>query len=242
MIDIIPAIDLIDGQCVRLRQGAYADKTVYSSDPLDIAKGFEACGLRRLHLVDLDGARAGTPRNLDLLRAITSETALVVDFSGGVRSSADLDAVFDAGATFAGIGSLAVKNPALLQSWIAEFGPDRFLLGADVRDGRIAVQGWEEQSELELFQFLQSMTELGIRSVFCTDIAQDGMLAGPALELYSTILERFPKLELIASGGVRNMHEVDALEAIGCKVVIIGKAIYEGYISMTDLSAKMNLS
>ncbi len=238
MIEIIPAIDLIDGQCVRLRQGSYTDKTTYSSDPVAVAKAFAGCGLRRLHLVDLDGARAGAPQNLGVLRRIAAATSLAVDFSGGVRCDADLDRVFAAGAAYVGIGSLALKDPGLLKSWVRRFGPQRFLLGADVRDGKLAVQGWTEQSDVALFPFLEAMTGLGIRSVFCTDIAQDGMLAGPALELYSGIINVFPELELTASGGVRNMQDIRALETIGCKGVIVGKAIYEGSISLGELSTK----
>jgi phosphoribosylformimino-5-aminoimidazole carboxamide ribotide isomerase len=237
MIEIIPAIDLIDGECVRLRQGSYTHKTVYSDDPLDVAKGFEACGIRRLHLVDLDGAKAGRPVNLHILKRIAAETALKIDFSGGLRSDADLEQVFAAGAAFAGIGSLAVRNPALLRSWIGQYGAERFLIGADIRNGRIAVSGWEQETDLELVAFVDSMLQLGIRRVFCTDIAQDGMLAGPALELYSKLIVAFPGLELIASGGVRNIQDVLALERIGCSGVIIGKAIYEGLITPEELAA-----
>lgn len=242
MIALIPAIDLIDGKCVRLRQGDFSRQTIYSDDPVLTAKAFAAAGLRRLHLVDLDGARAGKPANLEVLRAIAGATEMLVDFSGGIRSDADLQAVFDAGAAFAGIGSLAVRNPEQLRAWVSYYGARRFIIGADVRDGQIAINGWEERSDVELFPFLENMARLGLKDVFCTDVSVDGMMTGPSVQLYREVLAEFPDLRLIASGGVRNMEDVLALERIGCAGVIVGKALYEGGISLESIALKISQS
>ncbi len=239
MIEIIPAIDLIEGQCVRLRQGDYSSKKVYDADPVSAARRFAEAGIRRLHLVDLDGARAGMPCNLGVLGSICSATDLIVDYSGGLRTLDDVSAALDAGAGLIGLGSLAVRDPREADRWITKYGAERFLLGADVLEQRLAVNGWEERSDVELFPFLESMSGMGIRQVFCTDISKDGMLGGPAHELYRAIRSRFPELRLIASGGVRDLQDIDALESIGCSGVIIGKAIYEGRISLEALTRKI---
>ena len=237
MIEIIPAMDIIGGRCVRLRQGAFDQKTVYDSDPLVLAQRFEQAGIRRLHLVDLDGARAGAPVHLELLQRLAENTSLRIDFSGGLRRDEDADAAFEAGASFLGIGSLAVKDPEKLDAWVRRYGGARIIVGADVLDGHLAIQGWLEQTAIALDTFLETLGGLGITQVFCTDIAQDGMLAGPAFELYQGILQRFPELQLIGSGGVRDLQDIQALEALGCSGVIVGKAIYEGRIALSDLTS-----
>lgn len=232
-IEVIPAMDLMDGHCVRLRQGDFNQRKNYASDPLAVAKQFEAAGFRRLHIVDLDGARSGAPKHLHILKKVASETSLVVDFSGGIKTDADIENVFEAGAALAAIGSVAVKDKPLLFSWLKKYGPEKILLGVDVRDEKLAVSGWTEQTQIDLFDFLGEMTGAGVRQVFCTDIGKDGLLAGPSTELYRRILERFPGLELIASGGVRSPGDLTELSATGCVGVIVGRAIYE---DMEDLS------
>jgi phosphoribosylformimino-5-aminoimidazole carboxamide ribotide isomerase len=234
-MQIIPAIDIIDGKCVRLTQGDYDQKTVYNGDPLQVARQFEGAGLRRLHLVDLDGARAGAVRNWEVLERICGGTSLQVDFGGGIKTAAELQRVFDAGASMATIGSLAVKAAGLFQEWIRRYGPERFLLGADVKGGKIAVGGWMETSTLDVFTFIGNYHALGMRQVFCTDISKDGKLQGPSVDLYREILLRFPDLEFIASGGVSSFADLEALEKIGCRGAIVGKAYYEGRLSLADL-------
>jgi phosphoribosylformimino-5-aminoimidazole carboxamide ribotide isomerase len=235
MMTIIPAIDLIDGQCVRLTKGDYDTKKVYNSDPLEVARELESAGFSRLHLVDLDGAKAGKVINLSILEAICTNTALQVDFGGGIKTDEDLKKVLNAGAYKVTIGSLAVKDPQKVKEWIAKYGPERIILGADVKDRMIAVSGWLETSDLELFTFLEQYYQLGIRHVLCTDISKDGMLEGPAFELYSELMERFPDLELIASGGVSGIEDVKRLKELNIPAVVIGKAIYEGRIDLREL-------
>ncbi|HEY6162934.1 MAG TPA: 1-(5-phosphoribosyl)-5-[(5-phosphoribosylamino)methylideneamino]imidazole-4-carboxamide isomerase [Bacteroidia bacterium] len=235
MIEIIPAIDIIEGKCVRLTQGDYAQKKVYREDPLEAAKEFEAIGIKRLHLVDLDGARAGRVINLGVLERVSGGTKLVIDFGGGIKSNEDIKTVFDSGAAIATIGSVAVKHPGLFMEWINEFGPDRILLGADVKDEMIAVSGWQEQTKIPVIDFIRERLEMGVSNIFCTDISKDGLLQGPSVLLYEKILADFPGLNLVASGGVSKMPDVIALEKIGCKGVIIGKAIYEGRITPQEL-------
>ncbi|GAO43484.1 1-(5-phosphoribosyl)-5-[(5-phosphoribosylamino)methylideneamino]imidazole-4-carboxamide isomerase [Flavihumibacter petaseus] len=236
-MEIIPAIDLIDGKCVRLTQGDYNQKTIYNEDPLEVALEFEAAGLRRLHLVDLDGARLGKVTNWKVLERIASRTGLVIDFGGGVKTAEDLRIVLESGAALVTIGSLAVKAPDTFAAWMSTYGADKFLLGADVKNEKIAVAGWLETTDVWIYDFLREYFQKGIRQVFCTDVSKDGKLEGPALDLYRNILKELPELDLIASGGVSNMADVEALAEIGCAGVIIGKAIYENRITLKDLQS-----
>lgn len=232
---IIPAIDIIDGKCVRLTQGDYAQKKIYNEDPLEVAKQYEDVGLNRLHLVDLDGAKAKRIINYPVLEKIASQTSLHIDFGGGLKSDEDLRIAFESGARQITGGTVAVKDEALFLGWLSQHGSERIILGADVKDGYIAVSGWQEKSELELFAFLESYTNQGLKYVICTDIAKDGLLAGSSVDLYRQILERFPEAKLIASGGVTTMAELHLLREIGCFGAIIGKAIYEGNLKLQDL-------
>lgn len=234
-MEIIPAIDIIDGKCVRLTEGDYSQKTIYSEHPLDIAKSFEAAGIRRLHLVDLDGAKAGKVTNWAVLESIAKNTGLVIDFGGGIKQETDLKIVFESGASLATIGSLAVKNPDLFSSWLKIYGEDRFLLGADVKGEKIAIGGWLETTEESVFEFINGYIQKGVQQIFCTDISKDGKLEGPSIELYQKIIQQFPELHFIASGGVSSMQDIHALKIIGCSGVIVGKAIYEGRIKITEL-------
>ena len=236
MIEIIPAIDLIEGKCVRLSQGDFAQKKVYNENPLEVAKEFESEGLQRLHLVDLDGAKNGKVTNLKVLQTIASNTNLIIDFGGGIKTDLDIQSVFNAGASLASIGSIAVKEPEKFFSWLQKYENDKILLGADVRDGKLAINGWQTETEIEIIPFLQNYCENGVTQVFCTDISKDGLLQGVASELYQQILEHLPKLKLIASGGVSKIEDVYELDKIGCSSVIIGKAIYEGKIKLKDLN------
>ncbi len=236
MIEIIPAIDIIDGKCVRLSQGDFSQSTVYSDDPVEVAKMFESAGLKRLHLVDLDGAKCGRISNLKVLEAIARNTDLEIDFGGGIKTNDDLEAVFDAGASMAGIGSIASSEPDKFSGWVEHFGSEKFLLGADVKDGKVAINGWQTRTELEIVSFLSGHFARGVRQVFVTDIAKDGTLDGPSIELYKRILQALPGLHLIASGGVSRIGDIVELEKIGCHGAIIGKAIYEGKIPLKDLA------
>lgn len=235
MITVIPAIDIIDGACVRLQQGVYSSKKVYEKDPLEMAKRFEGVGIKYLHMVDLDGARAKRVVNLHVLEKVATETGLIIDFGGGVRSDADINAVFNAGAKAVTAGSVAVKNRALALGWLKRFGADKIILGADVKNEKIAVSGWEETSEIELLPFLEAMQAAGFKRTICTDVSKDGLLAGPAIELYSNIKKELPKIEIVASGGVANMQDIKKLQAAGIETVIVGKAIYEGRIGLKEL-------
>lgn len=235
MIEIIPAIDLIDGKCVRLSQGDFARKKIYNENPLEVAKQFEAFGLERLHIVDLDGAKTGAIVNLKVLEKIAANTNLTIDFGGGIKTNKDVRAVFDAGAEMASVGSVAVKEPEKFFAWIEKWGGEKFLLGADVRDGKISINGWQTETDLEILPFLQNYSARGARQVFCTDISKDGLLQGSSNELYAEILAHLPKLKLIASGGVSRIEDVFELDEIGCAGVIIGKAIYEGKIKLEEL-------
>jgi phosphoribosylformimino-5-aminoimidazole carboxamide ribotide isomerase len=235
MIDLIPAIDIIGGKCVRLVQGKYDRKTEYSDHPEEIALRFQDAGIRRLHLVDLDGARAGHVVNLDVLKRISEQTSLQVDFGGGVKTGDDLRKVFEAGAKMVTAGSIAVKKPELVKEWIRDYGPQKIILGADVKQGRIAIQGWQEETELDLGSFVENWLSDGIRKVICTDIAVDGMLTGPSLGLYRDLCTDFPGLDVIASGGVSGIGDIVDLESTGVKGVIFGKAYYEGKITETEI-------
>lgn len=235
MINIIPAIDLVDGQCVRLSQGDYGQKTVYATDPLETARRFEQAGIRRLHLVDLDGAQAGHIVNTAVLEKIARGTSLKIDFGGGLRSKADVQQAFDRGAAQVTAGSIALKEPEQVGQWALLYGKENILIGADVRNRKLAVQGWLRQTETELIDFVDSYLQRGFGTVICTDIQRDGMLSGPAVELYRELIEAFPELRLIASGGVGSISDVELLERAGLDGVIIGKALYEEKISLKDL-------
>jgi phosphoribosylformimino-5-aminoimidazole carboxamide ribotide isomerase len=236
MIQIIPAIDLMDGKCVRLTRGDFARKSTYSDDPLEIAKAFEAIGIRRLHMVDLDGARSGKLQNVRVLERVAAETSLVIDFGGGVRSDADLNDVFNAGAAIVNIGSVAVKDPELFLSWLGMYGGERIMLGADTRNGYVAVNGWQAETDVAIGDLLERFVRTGARNVFVTDIDRDGAFSGPSIELYEEILASVTDINLIASGGVTDAGDIAALERIGCSGVIIGKAIYEGRITLEELA------
>lgn len=233
---IIPAIDIIDGKCVRLTQGDYSQKKVYNEDPLEVAKAFADAGVTRLHLVDLDGARAKHIVNHKVLERIASKTHLHIDFGGGLKKDDDLRIAFECGARQITGGTVAVKDPDLFLSWLERFGAERIILGADVKNGKIAVSGWEEESQEELLPFLERYLEAGVRYAICTDVSKDGLLAGSAKELYAQIRSEFPELQLIASGGVTAIKEVEELREMGCFGAIIGKAIYEGRIALKDLN------
>jgi phosphoribosylformimino-5-aminoimidazole carboxamide ribotide isomerase len=232
---IIPAIDLIDGKAVRLEKGDYARKKVYNEDPLEVAKAFEAVGLRYLHLVDLDGAKAGRFQNWKVLERICGQTGLAVDTGGGIKTDDDLRIVFESGAQQANIGSLAVKDREQMLAWLATYGGERLILSADVRDKLVAVAGWQEQTELEVVAFIEGYQKEGIRTAVVTDIAKDGMLAGSSLDLYRELREALPDLDLVASGGVTSLQELEELQALGLGGAIIGKAIYEGRIGLEEL-------
>lgn len=235
MIELIPAIDIIDGKCVRLSQGDYNSKKVYNENPVEVAKELEDHGIRRLHVVDLDGAASHHVVNYRTLEQIVAHTSLIVDFGGGVKSDEDLVIAFESGAQMVTGGSIAVKNPELFHHWLRTYGSEKIILGADVKDRKIAVNGWKDESACELFPFLKDYVEKGIRKVICTDISCDGMLQGPSIELYKEILERHPDLYLIASGGVSGADDIYRLEEAGVPAVIFGKALYEGRITFKEL-------
>lgn len=234
-MDIIPAIDLIDGHCVRLSKGDYATKRIYNEDPLEVAKDFEANGIRRLHLVDLDGAKAGHIVNAATLEAIAGRTSLTVDFGGGLKTRADLETAFACGAAMVTGGSIAVRNAEEFAAWLAEFGSERIILGADAREGRIAVQGWTEETTTELLPFIDSWYRRGVKRVICTDISRDGMLGGAAVEMYRSILLQHPDLYLVASGGVGSIDDLRELKRAGLPAAIVGKALYEGRVTLGAL-------
>lgn len=234
-IDIIPAIDIIEGKCVRLSQGDYASKTIYNEDPLEVARQFEDHGIRRLHVVDLDGAKAGHIINYNTLEKIAGKTNLVVDFGGGLKTSDDLRVAFECGAQMVTGGSIAVKNPDEFERWIQNYGSEKIILGADAKDGNIAVTGWLEETDQKLIPFIQEYHQKGIHKVICTDISKDGMLQGAATELYKEILSEMPDLYLVASGGVSNIEDIEQLAEANVPAVIFGKAIYEGRIDLKEL-------
>ncbi len=236
MIEIIPAIDIIDAKCVRLSQGDYDQKKVYNENPLEVAKMFEDAGIKRLHLVDLDGAKAQHIVNYRVLEKIASQTSLTIDFGGGLKSDEDLRIAFESGAKMITGGSIAVKKPDVFSSWIEKFGSERIILGADVKNEKIAVSGWIETTDADLLPFVEKFKAKGVDKVICTDISKDGMLQGPSIELYKKILVEFPDLYLIASGGVSSMTDIEALQEANVPAVITGKAIYEGRITMDELT------
>ena len=234
-MQIIPAIDIIEGKCVRLTQGDYDQKKIYNEHPLEVAKEFEDAGLQRLHLVDLDGAKAGAVKNWKVLETIASKTSLTIDFGGGIKKEEDVKVVFNSGAALATVGSLAVKNEFEFVKWLLQFGADKFLLGADVKEEKIAVGGWLETTDISIYDFIQKYIDHGVQQIFCTDVSKDGKLEGPSTELYKNIITKFPKLHFIASGGISSMDDLHELQNIGCKGAIIGKAIYEKRVSLNDL-------
>ena len=234
-MQIIPAIDIIEGKCVRLTQGDYSQKKVYNEHPLEVAMEFEDAGLQRLHLVDLDGAKAGKVKNWKVLETIAGKTGMVIDFGGGIKTAGDVDIVFNSGAALATVGSIAVKDSPLFGHWLQEYGADRFLLGADVKDEKIAIGGWLETTDRWIYDFIEEYMEKGVRQLFCTDVSKDGLLQGPSIDLYRNIVKKFPDLHFIASGGVSSIEDVHELDEIGCKGVIIGKAIYEGRVTLGEL-------
>lgn len=234
MIELIPAIDIIDGQCVRLTKGDYDQKSVYGA-PLDMALEFERIGFKRLHMVDLDGAKSRHIVNDAVLQVVTTKTQLSIDFGGGIKSDEDIEKAFAAGASMVTIGSIAVTQPDLFMGWLKKYGTERIILGADVRHGKISINGWKEDSTEDLLPFLQKYVEAGVRNVLCTEISKDGTLAGPAIDLYKKVMEAYPQLHLIASGGVSSIDDIKALEAAGIPAVVFGKAIYEGKIDLKDL-------
>ena len=235
MIELIPAIDIIDGKCVRLTKGDYNNKKIYNENPVTVAKEFEKQGFRRLHIVDLDGAKSNHIVNVDILKRITSETNLIVDFGGGIKTDNDIELAFENGASMVTIGSIAVTQPELFVSWIDKYGPERIILGADVRNGKISINGWKEDSTEELLPFLKYYIDKGINKVLCTDISKDGMLQGTAIELYKSVMREYPSLQLIASGGVSCLSDIIELEKNGIPAVVFGKAIYEGKINLNEL-------
>ena len=235
MIEIIPAIDIIDGKCVRLTQGDYNQKKVYNEDPVEVAMMFEDAGIKRLHTVDLDGARSTHVVNTRVIERIATHTNLTIDFGGGIKSDEDLRKAFDAGAQMVTIGSVAVKEPELFASWVETYGGEKIILGADVKNGYISISGWLEEGEQKLMDFICHHTENGIHNVLCTDISRDGMLQGPAIELYKDIMAHYPTLHLIASGGVSCINDIERLNDAGIPAVVFGKAIYEGRIKLKEL-------
>ena len=234
-IELIPAIDIIDGQCVRLTKGDYQQKTVYRDSPAEVAKEFEALGFKRLHMVDLDGAKSKHIVNSGVLRRVTTETNLTVDFGGGIKTDEDIEKAFDAGAAMVTVGSIAVTQPELFMGWLERYGAERMILGADVRHGKISINGWKEDSDEDLLPFLRKYIDAGVRNVLCTEISKDGTLAGPAIELYQQVMDAYPELHLIASGGVSSKEDILALDAAGIPAVVFGKAIYEGRIDLREL-------
>ena len=235
MIEIIPAIDLIDGKCVRLTKGDYNSKKVYNENPVEVAKELEANGIRRLHVVDLDGAASHHVVNYRTLDKIAGGTSLTIDFGGGIKSDEDLVIAFDNGAQMVTIGSVAVKSPVLFEKWLNQYGPEKIILGADVKDKHIAIAGWKEESSQSLEEFLQKYTQKGVCKVLCTDVSKDGMLEGPSIDLYKEVVKQYPDMHLIASGGVGSIDDIYRLEEAHIPAVVFGKALYEGKITLKDL-------
>ena len=239
MIELIPAIDIINGQCVRLTKGDYDQKKVYHDNPVDVAKDFEKMGFRRLHIVDLDGAKSKHIVNCQVLRDITTETSLIVDFGGGIKTADDIEKAFDAGAQMVTVGSVAVTHPELFIEWLGKYGAEKMILGADVRNGMISINGWKEDSSEHLLPFLRKYIDAGVKNVLCTEISKDGTLQGPAVSLYKQVMDSYPELHLIASGGVSCQEDIEELQREGIPAVVFGKAIYEGRIDLKKLLKKM---
>ncbi len=239
-MEIIPAIDLIDGKCVRLTQGDYGTKKIYNEDPLDVAKAFEGAGIRRLHLVDLDGAKAKRIINVHVLERLASHTKLIIDFGGGIQSHEDINLAFNSGAKMITGGSIAVKNPELFERWLTLFGSEKIILGADVKNKMVAVGGWEETSAWSIDELLTKYIGQGAKYTICTDVAKDGLLQGPSMDLYKEIMSTYPTVKLIASGGVSSVQDLMDLKAAGVFGTIVGKAFYEGRISLKELASFVN--
>lgn len=239
-MEIIPAIDIIEGKCVRLTQGDYLQKKIYNENPFEVARQFEDAGLKRLHLVDLDGARLSEVRNWKTLEQIADKTNLIIDFSGGISSQRQAEITFDSGATYAGVGSIAVKDELQLSSWLIIFGADKFIIAADVKQEKIVSRGWTETSAISVFDLIEKYKSKGVKQFFCTDVSKDGLLQGSSIDLYKKIIKKHPDIHLIASGGVSSISEIEKLETAGCNGVIIGKAIYENRISLADLKRFLN--
>ena len=235
MIELIPAIDIIDGKCVRLTKGDYDQKTVYGDNPVEVARKFEALGFHRLHIVDLDGAKSKRIVNKEVLRQIASSTCLTIDFGGGIKTDEDIQIAFDNGADIVTIGSIAVTEPERFLQWLHRYGPESIILGADVRNGRVSINGWKEDSSEDLLPFLKTYIDHGVKNVLCTEISKDGTLAGPAIELYKQLMAAYPEMHLIASGGVSCNEDIKALEAAGIPAVVFGKAYYDGKIKVEGL-------
>ena len=235
MIEIIPAIDIIEGKCVRLTHGDFSQKKIYNEQPLEVARLFEDAGLQRLHLVDLDGAKSGRVKNWKVLEAVAGRTSLIIDFGGGIKTEKDVQIVFNSGAALATLGSFAVTDEQLFIAWLTKYGVEKFLLGADVKDEMITIAGWTKETELNVYTFIQKYVDYGVDKIFCTDVSKDGALEGPSNDLYKNIVGKFPNLSFIASGGVASVNDIYELQEIGCRGVIIGKAIYEQRISLNDL-------
>lgn len=240
MIEIIPAIDVIDGKCVRLSQGDYQTKKIYSESPVVVAKKFEEAGIKRLHIVDLDGAKQGKIINLKTLGSVAASTKLKIDFGGGIKTTEDVGKVLNAGAAMINIGSIAVKRPELVEEWITIFTADKILLGADVKDENIMIHGWQQSANINIINYISTYIFKGINQIFCTDISKDGLLQGTSIDLYKKIMKTFPQLNLIASGGVSSVNDVEELNTIGCSGVIIGKALYEGRFKLQELKKFMH--
>lgn len=235
MIELIPAIDLIDGKCVRLTKGDYNQQTVYGNDPVGMAVKFEKMGFKRLHVVDLDGAKSNHVVNIDILKGITSSTRLEVDFGGGIKSEKDIAIAFAAGSAMVTVGSIAATDKELSRTWLEKYGADRIILGADVKNGKVSVHGWKDDSGMELMPFLNDHISHGVKMVMCTDISKDGTLQGPSIGLYKEIMAKFPGIRLIASGGVSSNEDIHQLENAGVSAVVIGKAFYEGKIDIKEI-------
>ena len=240
MIELIPAIDIINGQCVRLTKGDYDQKKVYHNSPANVAAKFEKIGFKRLHVVDLDGAKSKHIVNEEALKAITSQTILVTDFGGGIKTDEDIEKAFAAGAKMVTVGSIAVTQPELFMGWLDKYGAERMILGADVRNGKISINGWKEDSGEDLLPFLHKYIDAGVRTVLCTEISKDGTLTGPAIDLYQRVMDAYPQLYLIASGGVSSINDIKALDKAGIPAVVFGKAIYEGKINLKELIQEQN--
>ena len=232
---IIPTIDIIDGKCVRLTKGDYSQKIIYNEDPLEVALQFEDAGIKRLHLVDLDGAKAGDVKNWKVLEKLAGKTRLVIDFSGGISSEKNLAITFNSGAAYAAVGSIAVKDEFTLSGWLLAYGAEKFIIGADVKDEVIVIKGWTEKTALTVFDLIETYKLKGVKKIFCTDVGKDGMMQGPATDLYKKIMNQHPSIDLIASGGISRINDLDELREAGCDGAIIGKAIYENKITLKEL-------
>lgn len=241
MITVIPAIDIIDGKCVRLTKGDYTMKTTYSSDPVEIACGYEKMGFKRLHVVDLDGAKSKHIVNSNTLKQIIRKTSLSVDFGGGIKSVSDIKKAFECGAEYITLGSVAITNRSLFEQALEEYGSEKIILGADVRNRKISLNGWLENSNIDIIDFLKEYVAIGVKNVLCTDISKDGMLSGPSVELYKEIIDSFPQINLIASGGISSVKDLEELAKYNIPSVVIGKAFYEGKITENELRERRML-